>query len=618
MRPAQRVAYAAITLVVIAALVNFSLYFWAPEQLATNFGPEPTVVDYVLRAMLFITLAHVVAMNLLTWVGAGLLLIRPRPRVQELPDPATTKVALITTFVPGSEPLEMLAQTLKAMTQADYPHDTWVLDEGDDEGAKRVCRLLGVKHFSRKGIEAYNTVGGTFSMKTKGGNHNAWYDAHGLEYDFVAQIDTDFIPRKDFLTKTLVHFAEPRIGWVGTPQIYGNEESFIARGANEQTYGFYGIMLRGLARIESTLMIGANHVVRVEALRQSGLYAAHLVEDLATGMKLHAEGWRSVYVAEPLLIGEGPTDWTSYFKQQFRWAKGSIDYGITRAWKLIPRMRPLPAFLYTWLMLFYYNGAAFGLGVLLLVLHLVFGLDAISVELVPFLLAYLPFILGAEAALFWSQRLHTRPEREKGLLLACRVLTVATMPVYLAAFLSAIRDLGKHTEFEVTQKGAGGPAGGGSGGSSTSKEAPVKTKRKSPVDRPHQVVAGLAVVAGGVGLALGNADPTSMIWILGSSVPFGIALTRPAWHIVKFPVVRMSREHRLVQASLEESLDVLALTLEMERVAWPTHSDPAFIARQQTLVRTDLVREIALRQIIARGYPIEALRAELEEFATPA
>jgi len=53
------------------------------------------------------------------------------------PSPAAARpgmrVGVATTFVSSSEPIEMLEGTLRAVIAMDYPHDTWVLDEGDDE-----------------------------------------------------------------------------------------------------------------------------------------------------------------------------------------------------------------------------------------------------------------------------------------------------------------------------------------------------------------------------------------------------------------------------------------------------------------------------------------------------
>jgi hypothetical protein len=75
------------------------------------------------------------------------------------------------------------------MVAARYPHDTWVLDEGDSAEVQRLCEEIGVWHFSRKGRPPYNTVEGPFKVMTKGGNHNAWYDwcaENGIDYQYAA------------------------------------------------------------------------------------------------------------------------------------------------------------------------------------------------------------------------------------------------------------------------------------------------------------------------------------------------------------------------------------------------------------------------------------------------
>lgn len=541
----QKVWYWVLTAFVTVALVNFGSYMFSYDRLGANFGENPNVFDLALFMLLSLTLLHIVFMFLLSWTMTGLLQKKIPTSMQNLhlPDPKTAKVAFITTFVPGSEPHEMLAQTLKAMLHADFPHDTWVLDEGNDPKVQRLCRILGVNYFTRKGIEKYNTIGGTFSAKSKGGNHNAWYDAHGTKYDFVAQIDTDFLPRRDFLTKTLAYFSNPDVAWVGTPQVYKNTESLLARGAAEQTYGFYGPIMTGLSRMESTMLIGANHVIRVEALKRAGLYYAHLTEDLATGMTLHSQGWKSYYVPEVLAEGEGPTTWGAYFKQQFRWAKGSIDLQMTQSLKLTRRMKPFQMLLYAWMLCFYWTGAAFGAGVLLLMLYFGFGWSAAQIELVPFLTAYLPMLAMCEIAMLWTQQFNVRPKKERGLFLRARLMLIAAMPVYLSAFLSAVRSLGKHTEFEVTQKGLGG--------------GPKRKKGSKNPFHPHVIVAITVAIALVVGVILRNTSLIYIGWALLTLTPLVILSIRPKWEIIKFEVRRFTRKQRRLISELEAALTKL-------------------------------------------------------------
>src|SRR5574337_172993 len=86
------------------------------------------------------------------------------------------KVALITLCVPSQESDDIIEQQLKAMVAVRYPHDSWILDEGNSKKVKRLARKYGVKYFSRRGINKYNQTLPPFKSKTKAGNVNAWLD----------------------------------------------------------------------------------------------------------------------------------------------------------------------------------------------------------------------------------------------------------------------------------------------------------------------------------------------------------------------------------------------------------------------------------------------------------
>ena len=392
-------------------------------------------------------ISHRVFMDVYVWVVAR----RIRP-VTASPSPAPgLRVAFITTFVPGAEGLDLLSRTLPAMLEADYPHDVWLLDEGDDAGARELAEALGVHYFTRHGKREYQLVAGPFTRRTKGGNHNSWYDNHSGQYDVVAQIDTDFIPRRDFLTQTLGYFRDPGIGWVVTPQIYGNTDSFVTRGAAQQQFTFYGPVLRGLAGRGMANMLGANHVVRVAALEEIGLYAGHITEDLLTGMRLHARGWRSEYVPLPLAVGEGPDTWKAYFNQQQRWAYGCIDVLSKHARTLLKPMPRSWKALYLSLMQGYFSGLAGAVGCALLVLYFVGGLDISRLRWEELLVFGTPLFLMRQLVRLWLNRFSVRPEVEGGLRWAGGLISVAAWPIYVAALAKVLRQQG--LAFQVTPKG---------------------------------------------------------------------------------------------------------------------------------------------------------------------
>lgn len=55
------------------------------------------------------------------------------------------------------------------------------------------------------------------------------------------------------------------------------------------------------------------------------LATVSVTEDMATSMRLHASGWKSVYHHEILAIGLAPEDLSSMLKQRLRWAQGTIQ-----------------------------------------------------------------------------------------------------------------------------------------------------------------------------------------------------------------------------------------------------------------------------------------------------
>jgi cellulose synthase (UDP-forming) len=447
MSKGQRAFYFFIILFGFTLASIFGFWWLKEGHIPTNFSGRAHILDLALYSTLTFVVWYHIIQELFFWF-VGFFMKHPQP-IQPSPG---MKVAFLTAFVPGSEPLEMLEKTLKAMVSADYPHDTWLLDEGDDQEAKRLCALYGVRHFSRKGIEKYNTPDGHFKAKTKAGNYNSWYKEHGEKYEYVAQIDVDFIPNKDFLTKTLGYFQDPKVGFVGSPQVYGNtEDSWIAKGAAEQAYGFFGTIQKGLYSHDMPLFIGANHVVRVKAHNTIKGYSGHIVEDHLTGMKFYANGWKSVYVPEVLAVGEGPSTWDAYFSQQMRWAYGLFHILFTQSPKLFLKMKPLHIFHYFILQQYYVYGLAQALAILLLALYLIFGVEATSMKLGNLLIFYLPLMVVQQIIFIYLQKFNIDPKKEKGFMIRAKLLNFAVWPIYFVALLGVLT--GKRLTYKVTPKG---------------------------------------------------------------------------------------------------------------------------------------------------------------------
>lgn len=434
---------------IIALIITsiFAIWWFQISHIPNNFQGFWHIFDIVLFLIVSYIIWHPIIMTGFNWLVASHIIDRKSSKPQK-----GLKVAFLTTFVPDSESIDLLHQCLPAMVKADYPHDTWLLDEGNSKEAQEICKQYGVKYFTRNGLDHYNQESGKFKAKTKGGNHNAWHDSHGHNYDIIAQLDTDFVPKRNFLMQTLGYFNDPKVGFVVTPQIYGNiEESFISYASAQQQYNFYGPILRGLDGMKMNTLIGANHLIRVKALSEIDHYTAHITEDLVTGMELHARGWDSVYVPKVLAIGQGPTTWKAYFNQQMRWAYGCIDILFKYSFNLFKSMSLRQKIYYFILQQHYFSGTAMILGVFGLIAYFFAGIDIAKIELIPFLIFYLPIIGILGLMSFWLQQFNIRPKIERGMLWSGMAISIASWPIFFLAFINIIR--GKKLSYKVTPKG---------------------------------------------------------------------------------------------------------------------------------------------------------------------
>jgi cellulose synthase (UDP-forming) len=423
------------------------------------------------------------------------------------------KVGVATTFVPGAESIDMLQTTVRALVALDYPHDTWVLDEGDDAAVASLCAKLGAFHFSRKKFPHYQTEDGTFQARSKHGNYNAWLHEIGFErYEIIAAFDPDHVPEPSFLSEVLGYFSDPQIGYVQAAQAYYNQEaSFIARGAAEETYGYYSsTQMFGFA-MGYPVVTGCHNTHRVAALKQVRGFPAHDADDLLITLVYRSHGWRGVYVPRILARGLTPVDWSGYIRQQLRWARSVIDIKL-RTYPKIAGKLPIKERLVSFVHGFYYlHGISAGLGLVIMAYMLVTGFT-------PRALNYLVlrdfFFLLATLLVcdFYRQRFYLGWRNEGGWHWRAGLLQLAKWPYLLAALCQVL--LNRRLPYVVTRK--------------------VKGDRQSYVLLgPHLLIAALIATAWIIGIMSG-VNVHLLLHVLAGTVLAGIFLLLATEHM-NFP-----------------------------------------------------------------------------------
>lgn len=342
-----------------------------------------------------------------------------------IPDkPKTSRgytVDIFTTFCAG-EPYDMIEQTLRAIKNITYPHETYLCDEADDNYLRELCRELNIHHITR-----------TLKVNAKAGNiNNALQQSTG---ELCVVLDPDHVPAPHFLDRVVDYFDNDEVGYVQVVQAYYNQEdSWVAKGAAQQTYQFYGPMMMCMNTYGTVQAIGANCTFRRTAIDSIGGHAAGLAEDMHTAMQMHAKGWKSLYVPEVLTRGLVPATLSAYYKQQLKWSRGVFELLVTSYISLFKKLTWRQKLHYGLLPLFYVSGFIFLINFSVPIISLFTGLYPLRIDFTQFVFISVPYLTAVILIRHYVQQ-WVMEDRERGFHVVGGLLLIGTWWVFILGII---------------------------------------------------------------------------------------------------------------------------------------------------------------------------------------
>jgi cellulose synthase (UDP-forming) len=409
-RPIDRIAIAGLAGVGIASVLRLADWWFRADHVG-----QP-----VLFVLLSIAFWYAVWRIVLGWVNYAAL-AKPEHRAA----PPGRSVAIFTTSTPG-EPLAMFDRTLEACSRICYPHTTYLLDDTRDPRFRELAERHGAVW-----LELLDVPG------AKAGKINRALTQ--TDEELVLVLDPDHVPFPEFLDRVIGHFDDDRVGFVQVSQAYYNQaRSFTAAGAAEQTYAFYGPGQMGSYGHGTCVAIGANCTFRRSALDTIGGHGIGLAEDLVTAIRLHAAGWKSVYVPEVLSRGLVPEDLGSFYRQQLKWARGVYEVAFTELPRLARTLRWRQRLAYLAIGTYYLFGVTTPLFLLIPYLFLWLGVQPAIMRFAEFVTVAAP--VGAVGAFMYLivQRWLCDRATERGIHWRGMMLKIACWPVFLAGTVLAV------------------------------------------------------------------------------------------------------------------------------------------------------------------------------------
>ena len=150
--------------------------------------------------------------------------------------------------------------------------------------------------------------------------------------EFIIIFDADHVPDPNFITRLIGYFEDEKLGFVQTPHAFYNFESFQARLNHakgsywEEGQLFYHVIQPGRNHWNAPIFAGSAAMFRRKALEEVGYIAVETItEDMHTGLRMHAKGWKSLGISDRMISGQAAQDVTTFHTQRLRWGEGNLS-----------------------------------------------------------------------------------------------------------------------------------------------------------------------------------------------------------------------------------------------------------------------------------------------------
>jgi cellulose synthase (UDP-forming) len=339
-----------------------------------------------------------------------------------------------------NEPTFILRRTIIGCQALEYANKKiYLLDDTRRLEMKYLAEELGCEYITRPD-----------NSHAKAGNLN--HAIAKTQGELIVVFDADFIPTKNFLTRTVGFFQDTKIALVQTPQSFYNADP-IARNLGleniltHESEVFHRQVQASRDASGSAICSGTSFVVRRNILEKTGGFVVEsLSEDYFTGIRLSAQGYRIVYLNEKLSAGLAAENIASYAIQRLRWEQGTLQSLFIQTNPLIiPGLTPIQRLAYLGGLLYWFSNIS---RIYFLLIPLAYAfLNVIPIQSTPAELLYflLPYYLVNFAVFSWLNY------RSSSALLSDIYSLIICFPLALNIIQVMINPFAKG--FKVTPKG---------------------------------------------------------------------------------------------------------------------------------------------------------------------
>lgn len=285
----------------------------------------------------FILIAYIICLSILFFFGAhGFVMVYHYFRHRHENDIALelSTFPVVTVQLPIFNEMYVVRRLIESSCKIEYPKDKLeiqVLDDSTDETVDLVESIVrekqeqgyAIHHIRRTNRKGFKAGALKEGLKTAAG-------------EFIAIFDADFLPKPEFLQKTIPYFyTNPKIGMVQTRWEHLNGEYSLMTRTQAMALDGHFVIEQNI-RNKAGYFInfnGTGGVWRKTCIVDAGNWHSDtLTEDLDLSYRAQLKGWKFKFLRDVTSPAELPAEINALKSQQFRWTKGAIE----TARKLLP------------------------------------------------------------------------------------------------------------------------------------------------------------------------------------------------------------------------------------------------------------------------------------------
>lgn len=255
-------------------------------------------------------------------------------------EPLANAAPPVTIQLPIYNERHVAQRLIRAVAAMDWPANKLqiqILDDSTDDTTLQIQETLAELRATNQVVMEHHHRSDRTGYKA-GALHQGLATATG---EFIAIFDADFIPQPDFLQRTIPAFQAANTGCVQARWGHLNPNSSLLTRAQAVGIDGHFVIEQQVRHLMGAFLNfnGTAGIWRRASLDHAGGWQGDtLTEDLDLSYRLQLKGWRIVYLPDVIVPAELPVQLYALKRQQFRWAKGSIQTAL-KLWKPLWRSR---------------------------------------------------------------------------------------------------------------------------------------------------------------------------------------------------------------------------------------------------------------------------------------